>query len=301
MVSASAFAPAKINLHLSVGPKRPDGFHDLLSLFHMIDLADWITVTLRKSSRFSVNIQMEQCDPIFNNTMIRAANIYAERTGLTALVNIVCRKRIPIEAGLGGGSSDGATVLMLMNQLCADPLSTRELSDIGACIGSDVPFFLGESAASCIEGRGEYLTALTERDDLFGLIIMPSHAAVSTARAFGDLDAARASGLPVSPSPSKEELITMFASDVRHWRFFNDFRAVSGPLRSLYEVLDALVDEQEELFGTLSGSGAAYCVLGNHHEKLDRFRRKLEETRVNVTLYDIKCLHRAHSGVTVSL
>ncbi len=298
---AQILAPAKINAHLSIGLKREDGFHGLLSLFHMIDLCDAITITLHPSNSFSVNVDMGVFEPFSSNTMARAAHLYAKHIGMDAAVSISCEKRIPMEAGLGGGSSDAAAVLLLLNELCDHRLNADQLSEIGAQVGSDVPFFLGSSAAACVEGRGEYLTAMKARGDLYGLIVMPQDLGISTAYAFGELDTARAAGLAVPRSPEKEDLIAMFAGPVQQWQFFNDFRAVVGNLNPVYDRLDALVQTNKELFGTVSGSGAAYCILGQQRETVERFRTELEQSIDNVTIYAIKSLHRMHSGVTVSL
>jgi 4-diphosphocytidyl-2-C-methyl-D-erythritol kinase len=298
---AQILAPAKINAHLSIGLKREDGFHGLLSLFHMIDLCDAITITLRPSNSFSVNVDMGVFEPFASNTMARAAHVYAKHIGMKSAVSISCEKHIPMEAGLGGGSSDAAAVLVLLNELSDYRLNSDQLSEIGAQVGSDVPFFLGDSAAACVEGRGEYLTPMKARDDLYGLIVMPKDLGISTAYAFGELDTARAAGLAVPLSPSKEDLIAMFSGPVQQWKFFNDFRAVVGNLSPVYDQLDELVGANEELFGTVSGSGAAYCILGQHRETVEKFRTELEQSIDNVTIYVIKSLHRIHSGVTVSL
>ncbi len=299
--SASAYAPAKINVHLSVGERRADGFHSLLSIFQMIDLADFITIELTRASQFSVMVDMGVFEPFSSNTMARAAQVFAKNHGLQANVGINCIKKIPMEAGLGGGSSDAATVLLLLNTLCGTPFSAQELRDMGAQVGSDVPFFLGDSAAACVEGRGEILTGIHSRSDLFGLVVMPVDTGISTTYAFSELDAARAQGLQSYASPEKEALIRMYSESPGAWHFHNDFRAVMGSLASLYDTLDSLVASEPGLFGTISGSGAAYCVLAEEDTVLSRFRTKMKKIEANVTIYDIKCLHRAHSGVTVSL
>ncbi len=294
-------APAKVNLHLSVGPRRDDGYHDLLSIFQMIDLSDTVEVTIRPDRQFSVSVDMSSMGAIEGNTMQKAAILFAKATGIRQSVDIVCTKRIPLQAGLGGGSSDAATVLLLLNDLFGTPLHRHELCEIGATVGSDVPFFLGDSTVACVEGRGEILTPLFPRTDLNGMLILPCGHGISTREAFGRLDRARGQKGVVLQTEEKSRLVAMYAEPVDQWRFFNDFREVMGVLAPWYDMLDALVADEPGAFGTVSGSGSAYCIVSTEDEFRERFRTKMKNLGTNVTIFDIKSLHRVHSGVTVSL
>lgn len=296
---AHGLAPAKINVHLAVGPRRSDGYHSLRSIFQLIDLADEISITLGESETLSVEVKMVGIPPIRGNTVERAALLFAETIGLSADIRITCVKQIPMESGLGGGSSDAATVLLLLNRLCGQVLSDRDLLALGAAIGSDVPFFLGGSALSCVEGRGEVLTPMVPRDDLIGLVVMPHGFGVSTARAFADLDALRATEGMEKRDLKKSEMISMYGDMPSTWRYFNDFRQVMGPLAPFYDRLDAVTEEFSGCFGTLSGSGATYCVVGVDSDEIGWLRTKLENMAAIMTIRDIKCLHRGHSGDTV--
>ncbi len=294
-----ALAPAKINLHLSIGKRRDDGFHSLLSIFQMIDLADSIAIRIESQTFVSIKVDMDGMEAVANNTMELAASLFMKEAGIIGDVKIDCIKRIPHKAGLGGGSSDAATVLLMLNRAFGYPVDTNRLREIGARIGSDVPFFLGDSAGACVEGRGEYLTPLTHRNDLYGLVLMPHGEGVSTAKAFSDLDAYRdTTGIP-SELLSKDELVAMYANDPMDWHFTNDFRPVMGDLGPWYDRLDALVAEYPGCFGTLSGSGSAYAIVSEKREILMALRTKLEIMVSDVTIYDIKSLHRSHSGDTV--
>lgn len=294
-------APAKLNFHLSIGPRRSDGYHDLISIFQMIDLCDTVQITRTPGSRFSVSVVMENFESIEENTMEKAARLFADVTGIADALSIRCKKRIPMQAGLGGGSSDAAAVLLLLSKLYGYPLQRSELIAIGAKVGSDVPFFLGDSTAACVEGRGEVLTALEARTDLYGVLIMPEGVGVSTREAFGELDRARLQNKVPLRTIGKGQLVSMYAQPVAEWRYFNDFRAVMGPLSPLYDTLDTIVSELPDAFGTVSGSGAAYCIVSAEHRISELFRTKVERIGANVTIFDIKSLHRADSGVTVSL
>lgn len=156
-------APAKVNLQLSVGPARADGYHDLVTVFQAVSLFDQVTV--RPADRMSVAVSGEDAGSVptgQSNLASRAAAALARRTGQrkrgTAAVAIEIRKRIPVAAGLAGGSADAAATLVACNELWRAGLSPQELSGIAAQLGSDVPFALtGGTAVG--RGRGEQLTA----------------------------------------------------------------------------------------------------------------------------------------------
>jgi 4-diphosphocytidyl-2-C-methyl-D-erythritol kinase len=150
-----ARAPAKINLLLRVGGRRPDGYHEVASLMARVDIAD--TLTLAPAARTMVDCPgLDGGDTL----VTRALQAFGEAVdpGLApAGFHAVVAKRIPAGAGLGGGSSDAAAALRAANRLCGDPLSTAQLATLAATIGSDVPFFLGPPSAIA-RGRGEQVT-----------------------------------------------------------------------------------------------------------------------------------------------
>ena len=149
-------APAKLNLFLHVTGRRPDGYHELQTLFQLIDLCDSIGITLRADGQIVRMGGAEEVAPE-NDLVVRAACALrqARATRLGASLRIV--KRIPIRAGLGGGSSDAATTLLVLNRLWGCDLPPAALAELGIQLGADVPVFLGGSSAWA-EGRGERLT-----------------------------------------------------------------------------------------------------------------------------------------------
>jgi 4-diphosphocytidyl-2-C-methyl-D-erythritol kinase len=160
--SCTVRAPAKVNLQLSVGPPRPDGYHDLVSVFHAVSLFDEVSVS--KASRTSVGVLGEGASSVPDgqgNLAVRAVAALAKATGrrgtTATAVRIEIRKRIPVAAGLAGGSADAAATLVACNELWQTGLSVSELSELGASLGSDVPFaLLGGTAVGL--GRGDKLT-----------------------------------------------------------------------------------------------------------------------------------------------
>jgi len=165
-------APAKINLHLSVLGKRPDGFHEIDSILVPLTLADTLTLEAGDESRiaFTCSDATLPCDD--SNLVVRAARRFFETAGLPPSVRIHLQKAVPHGAGLGGGSSDAATTLAGLNELFGAPLAPEALRALAAEIGSDVPFFLALSAAVC-RGRGEIVEAVPFPHRLPLLLIKP--------------------------------------------------------------------------------------------------------------------------------
>jgi len=294
VVSASAYA--KVNLHLWVGALEPNGFHQIASIFQMIDLHDTITILAQKGERLTIKTaELEGVSP-HANTMTRSAQAFCEYVGSNATITIECLKRIPMQAGLGGGSSDAATVLKVLNELHGWPLDKSMLQKIGAQIGSDVPFFLEGSPTAFVQGRGEVVTPWPSRQDLQGLLVMPSGFGVSTAEAFAALDATRR--MPTS-APSFSALQAMYTKPIEKWSFSNDFRSVMTARASLYASLDAFVKEAGKCFGVVSGSGSSYVIMSEDDSVLRRLRVKITEKWDDMWVCDIKSLHRGHSDGTV--
>ena len=150
-------APAKLNLTLEVVRRRDDGFHELRSVFLALDLVDTITV------EGSPSISLSCSDPDLEtpeNLVWRAAEALRKAAGLRTGALLTLVKRIPVAAGLGGGSSDAASTLLALNTLWNLGYPRARLQEIGAALGSDIPFFLGTSPLALVTGRGEFLEPL---------------------------------------------------------------------------------------------------------------------------------------------
>jgi 4-diphosphocytidyl-2-C-methyl-D-erythritol kinase len=165
-------APAKINLSLRILNRRPDGFHEIETLISPISLYDKIDI--KKQSR---RIDFSCADPTVpggdDNLVVEAAKLFFERTKIKSGASIKLHKKIPHGAGLGGGSSDAAATLRALNQLFETRLSPEKLAELGSTIGSDVPFFLFESAALC-KGRGELVQPTRLKKKLSMLLLKPA-------------------------------------------------------------------------------------------------------------------------------
>ncbi len=146
---------AKINLFLHILGKRHDGYHEIYTLMHRIELYDTISVKKSKEG-IDLKANIDNLTPQ-DNIAYKAAKLFFETSGIKPQVSIEIEKQIPIGAGLGGGSSNAATTLLALNELFDYPLSFNEIYDIATRLGSDVPFFLYDSPAAVASGRGEII------------------------------------------------------------------------------------------------------------------------------------------------
>jgi 4-diphosphocytidyl-2-C-methyl-D-erythritol kinase len=177
------WAPAKVNLSFEINGRRPDGFHEIETLMAPIDLADRITI--EKSDRAgSIDFACNDASlPVGeDNLAVRAATLFRERAGVPAGLAITLEKKIPHGAGLGGGSSDAASVLLGLNELFGARLPEAELMELAARLGSDVPFFIARSPGVC-RGRGELVTPVT-LDTKFHLLLLKPNFGVPTSWAY---------------------------------------------------------------------------------------------------------------------
>jgi len=147
-------SPAKVNLSLWVKGKRPDGYHEIITALHTINLFD--TLFFLPSDRFELEIKGSQTLPLKSNLIAKAAAVFREATGIKPEVKVELEKVIPVGAGLGGGSSNAAATLKGLNTIYGNPLTDDELKQLGAQVGSDVPFFI-EGGLALASGRGEEL------------------------------------------------------------------------------------------------------------------------------------------------
>lgn len=180
-------AYAKLNISLDVISKRPDGYHDMRMIMQTVSLCDDITVSLRDDSAINVstNLRYLPCDD--RNIAAKAARAFFAQTGTTDIgANIDIIKRIPVCAGMGGGSSDGAAVLRALNTLMGKPFSRFELEELGASLGSDIPFCVA-GGTSLAEGRGEILSDLPSFPHCRFVIVKPKFS-VSTPELFSKID-----------------------------------------------------------------------------------------------------------------
>ena len=246
-------APAKINLSLRITGRRADGFHELETLIAPISLADELFL-----ERNSAGQGMQfQCDDASvpqgeENLVVRAAREFFAKTGVAPDIRMDLRKRIPHGAGLGGGSSDAASVLIGLNKLFQTNLPREALAELGENIGSDVPFFLFGSTALC-RGRGELVSPQPLAEPLNLLLLKPDFG-VPTATAYARWQDSRE--IPgISYAPQK----------FRGHSFFNDLECpVFEEFIFLSAMKEWLLKQAEVGVALMSGSGSTlFAVLKN--------------------------------------
>ncbi len=264
-------APAKINLFLEVGARRDDGFHDLRSVMQTVSLFDQITVRCDKSFRTRITVRS---DSFFlptdkRNIAFRAAELFRERF-LTGDYDIAVslEKRIPVCAGLGGGSADAAGVLYALNRMFPGKAKTEDLYAVAASLGSDVPFCLKKGTALA-NGRGEKLTSLPPLPPC-RIVIAIENERVSTAAAYAAHDALEHREEEAALAESRYLALTrgletgdLSAVAANLYNSFEDsvFPSAPGAKRIREEMLEA-----GALAALLSGSGAAVFALSSDRD-----------------------------------
>ncbi len=259
-------APAKVNLFLAVGGRRPDGYHEVLTLLQAVELCDLIVVELSSSTRIELEVEGD-VPRDEGNLCLRAARVFQERIGRGLGARIGLRKRIPVGAGLGGGSSDAAAVLLGLNLLLGEPLKREELEGAAAELGSDVPFFL-RGGTAVAEGRGERVRGLSPAEEIWVLLLNPGFA-LSTADVYREFDRLNPSPLPPGILPrglvrglEKGDLEEV-GDHIRNDLIEAALRLAPG-LGSLLEKLG------REGPGGMSGSGPTLFLLSRDEEALVR-------------------------------
>lgn len=255
------YAPAKINLSLRVLGKRADGFHELETLMLPISLQDELQFSLQDQG-----IGMTCSDPSLpcdaTNLVWRAAELFLTRYAISSGVQIHLEKKIPHGAGLGGGSSDAATVLIALREIFSVKTSDEELASIAAEMGSDISFFIYRTAAWC-RGRGEIVEPLNLQQRYEGVLVHPGFG-VPTPWAYQTY----------AKSPSRGELGKQTADVVLQ----ND---LEPPVFSKYVWIPTVkkwFQGQPEVFDSMmSGSGSAVFALTKPNQNIEDLKKRFSK------------------------
>ncbi len=275
MQSVAARAPAKVNLQLSVGARRRDGFHDLVSVFQAVALYDEVRATRAEpGSGVTVTVEGEGADLVpldETNLAVRAALAIAEQADVEPDVALHITKTIPVAGGMAGGSADAAAALVACDVLWEAGLDRPALLEIGAALGSDVPFALvGGTAVGT--GRGERLTPALARGE-YRWVFALAEGGLSTPEVFAECDRMRGEAPVLEPRVSDRVMAALRSGDAHALgrSLTNDLQpaalSLMPRLRSVFEVAAKFT----ALGGVVSGSGPTCAFLARddlHHMEL---------------------------------
>ncbi|PIQ86068.1 MAG: 4-(cytidine 5'-diphospho)-2-C-methyl-D-erythritol kinase [Candidatus Omnitrophica bacterium CG11_big_fil_rev_8_21_14_0_20_43_6] len=292
---------AKLNLYLQVLSKRKDKFHNLSTLFVRIDLADTVTFSKRKDNLIKISCDSRQVPKNKTNLGYRAAALLKQELKVDSGIEIGIKKRIPVGAGLGGGSANAASVLLGLNKLWNLNLSKTKLAKLGAKLGSDVPFFIHQTKFALGSQRGDKIKPLTALDKLklWFILVYPNFKA-STPLIYQKYDAylsaiqhleeiqdgkklkiKQGAGL-TRPGCNVKILTSELLEKGRAFDaacLFNGLEAVTG---SLYPVVNQV---KKALCGMgldkviMSGSGPSVYAICNSYSQAKRLKDKLHKQR----------------------
>lgn len=245
-------SPSKINLFFRILSKRPDGYHEIASLYQAIALYDQITFSSSDAQSFSCSDPSLSTDD--SNLCVKAFKLFQKKTALTPSISIHLDKKVPMQAGLGGGSANAATVLYGLNKLMGQPLSIAELSTLSAELGSDVPFFFSKGTAFC-RGRGENLTDVNFTPQIGNITIVKPKQGLSTPLVYKACDP--------SSFPSRDPLASLALFQQGSYEFYNDLEIPSFLLLPSLKELKGLLESAGFTTVLMCGSGTAFFCLGD--------------------------------------
>lgn len=273
----SFVSPAKINLFFRVLCKREDCFHEIASLYQAISLYDTLKISLSEKDELTCSDSSLLMDK--NNLVYKALQIFREKTGIHHPVKIHLEKNIPMEAGLGGGSSNAATTLFALSTLFSLDLPKEDLIQMGSVLGSDVPFFFSSGSAYCT-GRGEILQDIPYKDFLgdASLWIAKPEMGLST---------------PLVYKSCKPDLLEKRDPEkdlAQRNCFYNDLEMSAFSLKPELETLKRRLLDLGFTFSIMSGSGTSFFCIGkeiNPHLEGVKFFEVKPILRKSTTWYEI--------------
>ena len=270
-------AYAKINLFLDVLGRREDGFHEILSVMQSVSLADRVTVSSEASEMIEITVSSDSPDvPIDkSNIVYRIAEKYLYEFGISARIHINIEKKIPIGAGLGGGSSDGAATLRALYRIFGKG-SRQQLVDICAAVGSDLPFCLFGGTYLC-GGRGEKLKKISPSQHL-DFVIAIGKSRISTPTAYSNLDVLNNNYVDYTPMPQSLMYRQMIADMVNDGEdsmpIYNVFEQVTE-IDDVSKIKEIMTKYGAEI-SLMSGSGPSVFCFCKDSAEADRILLGLE-------------------------
>ena len=267
----SLFSPAKVNLFLRVLGKRDDGFHELASLFQAIDIGDTLRFRVLPPSAKNdvIECSIPELETGESNLVTRALKLYRSKVPSAPFVHCYLEKTLPMEAGLGGGSSNAATTLWAMNELNAKAATSDELREWSAELGSDITFFLGDTGTAYCTGRGEIIESVKPlpRTELF--VVKPLDVGLSTPLVFKTL--AKAGYASLSTRDAKEDLLRVHTSPAGPGPddFLNDLEPPAFDIEPKLSDIKQKLQDRFPSGAMMSGSGTALFAIIDPQQSAD--------------------------------
>ncbi len=284
-------AGCKINLHLAIKDRRPDGYHEIESLFLPLNFGDTLSFELLEETGacdlrvvWNVPHRTPEEIPAADNLVYRALSLFREMTGWRQGLRITLEKRVPTGAGLGGGSADAAAALVAFDHIAHTALAIDTLAELAGVLGSDVPFFLYNTPAY-VSGTGARVQRVSCPWDMWVVLAVPSFKS-GTAEAYRLLDTARA-GREHGDRCTEKIFSPIFAAAEQlkkhpsQWMFYNDFLPVflKGEHKEAYSVLLKTFKEHEADFCALSGSGSGCFGIFTQKKAAERAAGSLSQAK----------------------
>jgi 4-diphosphocytidyl-2-C-methyl-D-erythritol kinase len=273
--------PAKINLHLGVGPLREDGYHEVTTIYHAVGLFDEISA--RPADTLALTMDGEGAGELAldsTNLVIRAAQALAAATGRDPHARLHLRKQIPLAAGLAGGSADAAATLVACDALWGTGLSREDLALVAAGLGSDVPFLvLGGTALGL--GRGERVSPVLAPGRAWHWVLALADGGLSTPEVYRELDRLRERGGTPAPAGTTDAILSALRqrdAGVLAASLVNDLQPAALALRPSLQDTLAAGAAAGSLAGVVSGSGPTCAFLCRDAAAADAVAKALEES-----------------------
>ena len=270
-------AYAKLNLTLDILGKRPDGYHEMKMVMQTISLHDDVTVALTDGKGITCRVDGAALPCDERNLAVKAAKAFCEAVNYSGGIDIALIKRIPSEAGMAGGSADAAAVLRALRELVSPTLTDERLEQIGAAVGSDVPFCI-RGGTQLAEGRGEALTVLKPAPRFFVAVCKPDFP-ISTPALF-----ARVDGVTITDRPDTDAMLAAIEhgdADTLCANVRNVFeQALDGKQRERIEEIKRALAENGALCAAMTGSGSAVFGLFREEDVCRSACRALQNERV---------------------
>lgn len=254
-------AAAKINLTLDIIGKRADGYHDIRTIMQSIGLFDTVTLTQNSSKEITVSCNHPDVPCDERNIVYKCAAAFYKRLGdKCGGLHIHIEKNIPTQAGLAGGSADGAAVVVGLNELSGRPFSSEELEEIGGTVGADIPFCIRGGTVLC-EGIGTALTTLENIPECYFVLVKPP-VGISTAQAYNAVDSRK-----VTPETATDKMLDVLNDVEKTGRFLrNDFEDTLN-ISELLAIKKELANFEGCKGACMSGSGSTVFGIFTDREK----------------------------------